>query len=159
MRMDTYERAENNRNTDDKTCDATTGKKQHQVLAHMTVPRQRWYWLFFLSFTYLFGCTGVLVGTLSIFSCGMWDLVPWLGIEPRFPASPFVCLWGCCLDSQFRRGTKWNRNSSSFSPMHQTNTFRMEQRRILSRIKGINCPWLSWGKKIKLIEWWCCCYY
>ena len=113
---------------------------------------------FFFSFTYLFDCTGVLVGTLSIFSCGMWDLVPWLGIEPRFPASPFVWLWGCCLDSQFRRGTKWNRNSSSFSPMHQTNTFRMEQRRILSPIKGINCPWHSWGKKIKLIEWCCCCY-
>ena len=28
----------------------------------------------------------VLVTACGVFSCGMWDLVPWLGIEPRPPA-------------------------------------------------------------------------
>ena len=28
----------------------------------------------------------VLVAAYGIFSCGIWDLVPWPGIEPRPPA-------------------------------------------------------------------------
>ena len=46
-------------------------------------------------FIYLFGCTGswlqptgssILVVKCGIFSCGVWDLVPWSGIEPQPPA-------------------------------------------------------------------------
>ena len=44
---------------------------------------------FFLNFIYflniyLFGCAGH--AGFSIFSCGIWDLVPWPGIKPRPPA-------------------------------------------------------------------------
>ena len=34
----------------------------------------------------------VLVAAHKIFSCGMWDLAPWLGIEPRPPALEVWCL-------------------------------------------------------------------
>ena len=42
---------------------------------------------FFKVFIYLFiWLCWVLVAACGIFSCGMWDLVPWQGIEPRLPA-------------------------------------------------------------------------
>ena len=48
--------------------------------------------IFFLIFTDLFGCTvlvaacGIVTCSLWTFSCGMWNVVPWQGIEPRSPA-------------------------------------------------------------------------
>ena len=47
---------------------------------------------FFFIFIYLFGCPGswvapyrIFVAARGIFSCGMWDLVPHPGTEPRPP--------------------------------------------------------------------------
>ena len=40
-------------------------------------------WIFSFSFVYLFGCAGSLWWHVeSFFSCSMWDLVPWPGMEP-----------------------------------------------------------------------------
>ena len=37
-------------------------------------------------FIYLFGCIGSQLQHTGSFSWGMWDLVPWPGMEPRLPA-------------------------------------------------------------------------
>ena len=39
--------------------------------------QEGWSWFFFFFYIYL---------TVLGLSCGMWDLIPWLGIEPRAPA-------------------------------------------------------------------------
>ena len=36
----------------------------------------------FVSNMYLFGCASVSYGTWDLFSCGMWDLLLWPGMEP-----------------------------------------------------------------------------
>ena len=36
-------------------------------------------------FKFIWQCR-ILVSALGIFSCSMWDLVPWLGIKPSHPA-------------------------------------------------------------------------
>ena len=38
---------------------------------------------FFKIFTWL--CQVLSCGMQDLFSCGTWDLVPWLGIEPMHP--------------------------------------------------------------------------
>ena len=51
--------------------------------------KKNFFFFFFLMATFflkfIWQC-GILVLALGIFSCSMWDLVPWLGIKPGHPA-------------------------------------------------------------------------
>ena len=58
----------------------------HAVLLHLTLLPLIWHLFFYILFYLFIWPHWVWVAACRIFSCGMWDLVPWQEIEPGCPA-------------------------------------------------------------------------